>query len=464
MSIFIDREKELAVLQERYRGDRAEFMVLYGRRRIGKSELIERFLGSVHGIRLLAREESKHLQLKKFSESCADFFSDDFLKKTSFADWDSFFSYLSGRARERVVIAIDEFPYLVKEDPSLPSIIQEYWDTKLLDSRIFLILSGSSISMMEELVMRHTSPLFGRRTGQILLKGFRFGDVMDYIGDLSRAVELYAVFGGTPAYIMAVDRDRDIFDNIARKILSFDAVLSRDVEFVLRMELNEPRYYFSILLSIAKGNNRIGLIMNDTGLPKGIITKYLSTLIDLQLVVRRVPVTETGKSRKGLYFLSDNLFDFWFLFVHPAIERIERDEGGMVLESSVKPQLSRYMGKHFESIAEDLLIEFNRCGLLPFRFETIGSWWDKGQEIDRVALNNQDSAILFCECKWRDGVNAKNILMRLKEKAVLVPWNREDRREYYAIIARSFSVRCDDPAVLCLDATDLAAYHRQCRK
>ena len=314
--------------------------------------------------------------------------------------------------------------------------------------------------------MEHTSPLYGRRTGQILLQGLKFGDVLDYIGDFIRAVELYAVFGGTPAYTMAIDMDRDIFENISRKILSFDAVLSKDVEFVLRMELNEPRYYFSILLSIAKGNNRIGLIMNDTGLSKGIITKYLSTLIDLQLVVRRVPATETARSRKGLYFLSDNLFDFWFRFVHPAVERIERGEGAMVLQSSIQPRFSPYVGKHFESMAEDLLIEFNRNDLLPFRFETIGGWWDKGEEIDLVACSEPDRAILFCECKWQDAVNAGNILVQLKEKAVSVPWNREHRQEYYGIIARSFSVRCNNREgnVLCFDAEDLASLHRQCRQ
>ena len=466
MSIFIDRERELAALQERYQGDKAEFVILYGRRRIGKSELIEQFLESAHGIRLLAREESKHLQLKKFSALCAEFFSDDFLKTTSFADWDSFFSYLAKRAGERFVIAIDEFPYLVKEDPSLPSIIQEYWDKQLTDSRIFLILSGSSISMMEELTMEHTSPLYGRRTSQILLSGFAFSDVLDYIGDFTRAVELYAVFGGTPAYTMAIDTSRDVFYNILKKILSFDAVLSKDVEFVLRMELNEPRYYFSILLSIAKGNTRIGLIMNDTGLEKGIITKYLSTLIDLQLVIRKVPVTDTARSRKGLYFLSDNLFDFWFAFVHPAVERIERGDGEMVLESSIRPHFSRYVGKHFEAMAENLLVEFNRHNLLPFRFETIGSWWDKGEEIDLVAYSGSEGAILFCECKWQDAVNAEAVFAQLERKAGLVPWKREGRKEFYLIIARSFSARCTtrEGTVFCFDAGDLATLHRKCRQ
>jgi len=468
MGIFIDRQDELAVLTERYARKSAEFIILYGRRRIGKSELIEHFLKTTRGIRFLAREESKHLQLKKISRDCAVFFHDDFLERSPFGDWDSFFAYLAGKTKERVVIAIDEFPYLVKEDPSLPSIIQEYWDTRLKDSGIVLILSGSSISMMEEYTMQHSSPLYGRRTGQILLHGFRFVDVLEYIGNFNEAVEYYSVFGGTPAYIMAIDKEVGVFENITKKILSADASLFKDVEFVLRMELNEPRYYFSILLSIAKGNNRIGLIMNDTGLEKGLITKYLSILIDLQLVEREIPITDNRRSRKGLYRLSDNLFTFWFRFVHPNIERIERGEGEMVLRTDIQPQFAQYIGKPFESMAKDLFLEFNREGLLPFRFDTIGSWWDKGEEIDLVAMQREGPSIMFCECKWQDSVNADKLLENLKEKAAAVPWMEKTRKEYYCIIARTFSPHSRKQEkienILYLDAGELASWHQRCQK
>ncbi|MCX6700222.1 MAG: ATP-binding protein [Methanomicrobiales archaeon] len=468
MSIFIDRVVELAVLNERYARKGAEFIILYGRRRVGKSELIEHFLKTRRGIRFLAREESKHLQLKKISRNCAEFFHDTFLQQSPFGDWDSFFSYLAGKTKERIVIAIDEFPYLVKEDPSLPSIIQEYWDTRLKDSGIVLILSGSSISMMEEYTMQHSSPLYGRRTGQILLHGFRFVDVLDYMGDFVQAVEYYSVFGGTPAYLMAIDKEKGVFENITKKILSADAGLFKDVEFVLRMELNEPRYYFSILYSIAKGNNRIGLIMNDTGLDKGLITKYLSILIDLQLVRRKIPITDNRLSRKGLYQLSDNLFTFWFRFVHPNIERIERGEGDLVIQTDIQPQFSQYIGKLFESMAEDLFLEFNREGLLPFRFDMIGSWWDKGEEIDLVAYQKEGPSILFCECKWQDQVNGEKLLAQLKEKSAGVPWMGKTRKEYYCIIARSFSPpqkkQENDENTLYLDTGDLASWHQKCHQ
>jgi len=327
MSVFINRHRELSLLNQRFDSPRAEFVAIYGRRRIGKSELIDQFINN-RGIRLLAREESKTLQLRIFATKLGEFFNDDLLKKTEFTGWDGFFEYLSGRANERLVIAIDEFPYLVKEDPALPSILQDYWDNKFKDSNLFLILCGSSISMMEKMVMGYSSPLYGRRTGQLLIKQIPFVHILGYIKDIKKAVEFYSVYGGTPLY--------------------------RDVEFVLRQELTEPRYYFSILLSLAKGNHRIGLIANDTGLSISIVNKYLSVLKDLQLVYRTVPVTESYKSRKGMYFLADNLFDFWFRFLYPEMEEIEKGKGSVVIEG-IKPQFNRYVGLHFENIAMEIL-------------------------------------------------------------------------------------------------------------
>jgi hypothetical protein len=169
-----------------------------------------------------------------------------------------------------------------------------------------------------------------------------------------------------------------------------------------------------------------------------------------------------------LYQVSDNLFTFWFRFVHPNIERIERGEGDLVLQTDIQPQFAQYIGKPFESIAEDLFLEFNREGLLPFRFDTIGSWWDKGEEIDLVAFSKEGSSILFCECKWQDAVNAEKLLKKLKEKAAGVPWMDTTRKEYYCIIARTFSPHSkkqeNNENILYLDAGDLALWHQRCHK
>jgi AAA+ ATPase superfamily predicted ATPase len=451
MSVFINRDRELSLLNERFKSNRAEFVVIYGRRRIGKSELIEQFMMN-NGIRLLAREEAKTLQLRIFAQKLGNFFNDEFLKKIEFTDWDGFFEYLSSKTDERLIIAIDEFPYLVKEDPALPSILQDYWDNKLKNSNIFLILCGSSISMMESMVMGYSSPLFGRRTGQLLLKQIRFVHILDYIKDFTKAVEFYSVFGGTPAYLMEIDPEKDIFTNIGNKILREDSFLYRDIEFVLRQELSEPRYYFSILLSIAKGNHRIGLITNDTGLSISIVNKYLSILCDLQLVNRIVPVTESYKSRKGRYFLADNLFNFWFKFVYPDIEEIEKGKGDSVLEN-IRPQFNRYIGKQFEIIVQDILEVLNNKKHLPFQFTRIQKWWHKEKEIDVVALNDKTKEVMFCECKWSDNVNGYRIIQDLKKKAKFVPFKGD--KEYYAVFARSFKKKIKEDNVFLFDINDM---------
>lgn len=457
MSVFLNRERELSLLGQRFKGGKAEFIVVYGRRRVGKTELMDHFIRECgSGIRLLAREESEALQLKGFAARLGDFFNDGFLKKNPFASWDAFFEYLANRADKRAVVAIDEFPYLTKENRSLPSILQQYWDEKLRRTRIFLIISGSSISMMENAVLGYGSPLYGRRTGQLLVRPFSFATVLGYLKDFKKAVEFYSSFGGTPAYLMEADMKKDIWGNIADKILREDSFIYKDVEFVLRQELVEPRYYFSILLSISKGNHRAGLIANDTGLSKSIINKYLSVLADLQLVRRRVPVTESIKGKKGLWFLSDNLFDFWFRFVSPWIDEIEKGRAHAVLERRIKPFFNEYVGRHFEDVAREALEQMNERAMLPVRFSKMGSWWHKGNEIDAVALDDSTRTILFVECKWQEKADAAGIVAELREKARHVQWHNGQRKEFYAVIAKSFRQRITGPDVLLFDLKDLA--------
>ncbi len=455
MSVFIDRRRELNFLIERYGSNRAEFVIIYGRRRVGKTELIERFLSmdGVDGIRLLAREESKVLQLRRFKQTLSNYFNDRLLEGVEFKDWDAFFEYISEKSKnDRIVIAIDEFQYLVKEDRSLPSALQEHWDRTLKNTKIFLILCGSSVSMMEEL-LGYKSPIYGRRTGQILVRPFKFEDVFGYIGNMEKAIEFYSVFGGTPAYIVEVEIEKSVIENIKNKILREDSFIYRDVEFLLKEELEEPRYYFSILLSLSKGNNKIGLICNDTGLSKSIVNKYLSVLIDLHLVRRQIPVTESFKSKKGLYFITDNLFDFWFRFVYPNVEMIERGEVDLVEEKEIKSYLNQFIGRKFESVCEDMLWKSR-----VFEFTKIGRWWHRDKEIDIVAMNEKTKEILFAECKWQNKVNAKNLCKELVEKSRHVIWNNEERQEYFAIFARSFSKRLDEfegRKVYCFDLEDM---------
>lgn len=439
--MFLDRHDELTSLKDRYYAQNAEFIIIYGRRRVGKSELIDQFIAGISGIRILAREETRDLQLRQVSSELIDFYGDSHLNTVVFKDWDSVFSYIRSHADTRAVIALDEFPYLVREDLSLPSLIQYHWDTWMKDSQVFLILSGSSIRMMEEMTMHYSSPLYGRRTGQYLIKPLRFIHILEYCHDIEKAVQLYAVFGGTPAYILTAEIKNGIFENILHKILQEDSVLFRDTEFVLRTEVSEPRYYFSILRAISEGMTTLSKISQNTGLEMATVSKYLQTLIDLQLIRREIPAGESVKSKKGQYFLSDNYFSFWFRYVYPYSKFIEMGKARELIRTQIQPTFTAYVGRKFEDCILDLLWEFNTQGILPFIFQDCSRWWYKEEEIDLIATGEQ--GILFCEVKWQNDVNAFSVFSQLKIKSdsylACHTGSNLNRKLYYLIIAKDFS-------------------------
>jgi hypothetical protein len=435
--VFIGREREINILMERFTSSKAEFLIIYGRRRIGKTELIKKLITTTHqGIILIGREESVKIQLDRYSKTLAEYFNDKLLEKQGFKDWDAFFEYIYLQAQQkRFILALDEFPYLIKNDRSLPSILQDYWDNKLKDSNIILIVLGSSISMMEKLIS-YKAPLYGRRTGQIKLKALPFKDVAGYIGEMERAVKLYSIFGGTPAYIIQIDPEYDIFENIDRNFLRVDSLLYRDIKFILTEELEEPRYYFSILEAIASGRTTLGEITNFTGLDRSLIGKYLNVLIDLGITKREIPVTASIKSKKGIYSFRDYVFNFWFRFIFPFEDLIELGRGDIVLQN-IRKDLNVYLGRTFEDISKQFLWEINPGSKLPFPFLKLGSWWYKENEIDIVALDNE-SNILLLEVKWKELSisNAFGILEKLKIKSRHVKWHNENRIEHYGIIAK----------------------------
>lgn len=447
--MFINRKEELKALEERWKSPKAEFMVLYGRRRVGKTELIEHFLKNKKGIRLLGRTETEKSNLERFSKDLSELFKEEHIKINPFQSWDAFFSLIASKAeKERIAIAIDEFPYLIDASKPIPSVLQDWWDRKLKNSNIFLILCGSSISMMVGKVLSHKSPLYGRRTGQIKVEPMGFFSACEFFNKFTakELVYAYSILGGTPGYLLEFDEKKSIRDNIKDSFLRKDKFLFQDAEFVLKEELKEPKFYFAILRAIAIGKTTIGDIMNETGLQKGIVGKYLSVLAELDLVKREIPVTEKQphKSRKGIYILKDNFYRFWFNFVSPNIEEIEQNRQDMILSSKIMPELDHYTSYIFEKICAEWLWK-----LALFDYEKVGKWWDKEQEIDIVAVAGK--RILFAECKWQDNVDARKLLEELKVKAKLVEWHNNGREESYALFARSFKSKIEG----CFDLKDL---------
>lgn len=439
--LFVNRIDELEILEERYKSGKAEFIIIYGRRRIGKTALILKFLEDKEGIYLLARETSEIENLKRFSQKIAEYFNDLFLLRNPFRSWDAFFEYLA-KIDERIIVAIDEFPYIVKANPALPSILQEYWDTRLSNTKLFLIICGSAVSMMEKL-LGYKSPIYGRRTAQLRLKPLGFFQIRDFFPkyDWENLIKVYGVLGGSPAYLLEFDDRLSIEQNLM-KYFRVDSILYQDALFILREELEDPRNYFAIIEAIAKGKSTLGEIVNETGLDRGLVGKFLSVLREIDVVRREIPITESYKSRKGRYHINDFYFNFWFRFVYPNADLIESGNGKLLLDIVMK-DFDQYLGYVFEEVAKQFLIELNKRNLLPFKFLKIGKWWHKGEEIDLVALNEREKIALFVEVKWKDltSKDVKKIINELKKKSELV--GLEGYKKYFGVVAKSAKKKSD---------------------
>jgi uncharacterized protein len=428
--MFLNRKAHISLFERLYVEGKPKLILLYGKRRIGKTELLNEFARSHRALYIVARQETYEGQLKKMSAEIAEFFDDDVLKHSPFQNYDALFIYL---AQKEIPILLDEFPYLVEANRALPSILQEYWDRYFSKKKTFLVLCGSSITMMESL-LGYKSPLYGRRTEQILLEPLKFREACEFFPKLKPEDKIltYAVLGGTPAYLLEFDYEKPLLENIRDRILQKNTFLYQDTMFVLQQELTEPRVYYSIINSIAKGNTKLGNIINDTGLEKGMITKYLSVLRELQIIERRIPVTEKNpeSSKKGIYLLKDNYFKFWFRFIFENNEYIEQDRQEKLIEDKIKPLLNNFVGFAYEEIALEYLKTDPQ-----FSDYIFGRWWDKEEEIDILGLDNSRNRIIFGEVKWRDlsERDARQVLNRLVEKSVNVKWGNSPEKKYLLI-------------------------------
>ncbi|MCI4445676.1 MAG: ATP-binding protein [Candidatus Aminicenantes bacterium] len=434
---FIDRERELNNLKAWWASKDAQLIVIYGRRRIGKTELIKHFIKDKPHIYFLAQQISEAENLKTLGKIVGEYFDDMILKEKGFDNWSTFFEYLKKHVKERLIIAIDEFPYLAESNKGISSVFQAGWDEHLKELPIFLILCGSSMAMMEREVLSFKAPLYGRRTGQLRLKPFSFFEASEFFSGLSFEDRLlyYSVLGGNPSYLSRVNPKKSWEENIVSLILSPASPLYSEVEFLLHEELREPRNYFSILKAIALNKTRISEIVNETGFDKSILHKYLFVLEDLQLIQKEYPVTEKNplKSKKGLYRLQDQYFKFWFRYVLPNKSRLEEGREDLVLEI-IRNDITSLVAENYEQVAREIL---SRDQTKIFSFDRLGRWWDRNEEIDLVALNEKEKKILLGEVKWSNKPVGLNILEELKRKSSLIDWERSKRKEYYCLFSKS---------------------------
>ena len=435
---FKDRKGELEELGEVLKSGKFELFIIYGRRRIGKTELILNATKNKKRVYCLATGENN---LERFYRVCANFDPGAAsLKK----NWEVLFGFLKDRAD---AIIIDEFQNMIQEDKNILNIFQSITDTILKNSKTKLFLLGSSVSIITSKLLSYKSPLYGRRTGSFNLGPISFFDLKEFFPNASpeQLTEIYGFADGTPFYLVKIDKEfwRWLKEELKRK----RSFLRDEVDFLMRYEFDDPGTYKLILEAIANGKTKLGEIKDFIKVKRTDITPYLKNLGEINFIKRTVPVTENTKSRKGRYYLKDNFLKFWFNYIYPNQSAIEE---GIFEPSIIKKDYSAYLGFVFEDISKQYLIKTRQ-----FKFTKIGKWWHKDKEIDIVALNEKNKEILFCECEWKRGVNAEKVLAELKEKSQHVQWHNEKRKEHYAVFAKSFSKKVKEENVHCFDLKDL---------
>lgn len=430
--MFVNREREIEQLERLHASDRAELFILYGRRRVGKTELLRVFQSGRPGVYFVGTLSSDADQLAAFSEQVWRAVHPGAPAGFRFPSWEAAFYFL-GELPGKPVVVLDEFTYIVAGNRSIPSILQKVWDEVLSKRQILLILCGSYVGMMEREVLSHQAPLYGRRTASALLQPLPLSAVGAFLPRYNaiQRIEVMAVLGGMPYYLQAFSDSMNLLANIRTHVLDTRGRLFSEPRLLLMDELREPRNYFSIMRAIAHGQTRLNEITQEAKVGESPVTaRYLDVLQRLRLVKRVVPVTEPRpeKSRKGVYRIIDPFLRFWFTFVHPNMGSLEMGLADSILDQRVKPRLDQFVSQAFEDLSREFILGLATSGKLPFLPERIGSWWDDNEEIDVVALSEADGALLAAECKWSNRPVGVDVLGELERKvAVMERTSREQR-------------------------------------
>ncbi|MCH4890628.1 ATP-binding protein [Acidaminobacter sp. JC074] len=421
--MFVGRQIELNKLEKRHKSNEFEFAVIYGRRRIGKTTLIQEFCKGKKAIYFVAREANDSLNLVNFSKEVFRTLNPEVETRPVFSDWDAALSFIVEIAqKERIVLVIDEYPYLAESNRSISSTLQAYIDLNFKQSQLFLILCGSSMSFMENQVLGYKSPLYGRRTIQFKIKAFNFLTSSEMLSgySLEDKILLHVITGGIPEYLSRIDKTVTAKDNIVGLFFNESGHLYEEPSNLLKQELRDPATYNGIIEAIANGASRLNEIASKNGMASNACSKYIRSLIDLGIIKKEKPINEKH-GRKSIYLLEDQMFRFWYRFVPQNLSSIASGLGGAVYDRYVLPELPTFMGLAFERICVEYILELNSKQELSFLIGEIGRWWGNNplkkrqEEIDIIATDGKNA--LFGECKWRNEVIGVKVFNALKEKS-----------------------------------------------
>jgi len=433
MTGFVNRSDELARLHDLFESARDELGVVYGRRRLGKTRLVKKALEDhERTVFYQARQKTADLQLEQFVETASETFPgiEDIRP-----DWERLFRYLGDRD---ATVVLDEFPYLIEQDESLPSVLQALFDHEFDASSTTFVLVGSSISMMEEATLLGDSPLYGRTSLKLDIRQLPFESVSVFLPNDASADEIvraWSVFGGVPYYLEELDDDRSLGENVQQLVLSRHGSLRNEPEYVLRMELTEPTRYFSILEALAGGATSRNEIAGTTGIEYNQLSMYLDRLSRLRLIERHVPVTEKPeRSKRSQYRLRDPLFRFWFRFLYGSADRYDQF-GENAYERLVEPEMADFISPAFEDLCcRALWTLYDELPLVD-----VGQWWYQDHEIDVVGLTDAETLVVG-ECKYRSARTGHDALRSLESHVEELRWtppNGGPRHVEYTLFSRA---------------------------
>lgn len=419
--MFVGRESELGYLNKKYSSKKSEMVVLYGRRRIGKTELIGEFLKDKEFVFYAASEVDDYEQLKRFSRVIMDKMGLEDVEM-SFNSWDDLFKSIKKiKTNKKLVVAIDEFPYMVNGNRSIPSLLQNLWDHEIKDLNIFVIITGSSVGIMFDDILGSNNPLYGRISGSYKLDELPIEELKSFFPDYSNEdiITTYSILGGVPQYLLCFNPELSVEDNVKENILQKGSYLYDEVQMLMKQELREATTYFTILEAIAMGNTKLSQIHQMTQIDKTKITTYLGRLIHLDIVEREHPVTEKLKKKanvqSGLYQLKNNYFKFYFRYLFTSNSLLELKAVDLVYNNAIKKDLNVHVSQVFEKICIDYLMQRNISGDFPIFAMNCGRWWHKQEEIDLVAFDSENRYV-FGECKWRNEKITIRVLEQLQSK------------------------------------------------
>ena len=445
--MFIGREHELNTLNKLYNSDKFEFAVIYGRRRVGKTALISEFTKDKDTIFFTGVETNAKQNLDNFSR-CIMEYNTGIASGASFNSFQMAFEYVFELAKtKRIVLVIDEYPYVARASKSLASTLQLLIDKNKDASKLFLILCGSSMSYMEDHVLAYKAPLYGRRTAQFKINPFEFLEACRYFENFSDEDKAlaYGIVGGTPQYLMQLDDKLSIEENIKNTHLNPSSSIFEEPTNLLKQEVREPAIYNAVITAIATGSSKMNEISNKIDEDTSVCATYIKNLITLGIVKKESPYGKKS-TRKTIYSIEDNMFHFWYRFV-PENTSISSRGAVDLAYSRIAPELSSYMGSVFEDICKQYLWKLLLEGKCAVNFTDLGRWWGanpktKSQEEIDIMGTDKDTA-LFAECKWTNEKVDLGVLETLVERSTLFNYKRT---HFYLFAKAGFTKGCIDRA------------------